>query len=91
MDMIKVSSSGLKAKLGKYMRAVRAGQEVLVTDREQPVARLVPVRSKEPSRSIQASAHRALDAPPLGQVSVRGIRHHRGIDTTSLLQEDRRR
>lgn len=33
----------LKAKLSEYLARVRAGEEVLVTDRGQPVARLVPV------------------------------------------------
>ncbi|HEX2742615.1 MAG TPA: type II toxin-antitoxin system prevent-host-death family antitoxin [Rubrobacter sp.] len=33
----------LKARLSEYLARVRAGEEVLVTDRGQPVARLVPV------------------------------------------------
>jgi prevent-host-death family protein len=42
-----VESAGiaeLKAKLSEYLSRVRAGEEVLVTDRGKPVARLVPVR-----------------------------------------------
>ena len=42
--MIKVSISDLKARLSRYLRRVRAGQEVLITDRGRPVARLVPMR-----------------------------------------------
>jgi len=41
-----VESAGiaeLKAKLSEYLSRVRAGEEVLVTDRGKPVARLVPV------------------------------------------------
>ena len=33
----------LKARLSEYLARVRAGEEVLVTDRGRPVARLVPV------------------------------------------------
>lgn len=33
----------LKAKLSEYLSRVKAGEEVLVTDRGKPVARLVPV------------------------------------------------
>jgi prevent-host-death family protein len=33
----------LKAHLSKYLRLVRAGEEILVTDRDVPVARIVPV------------------------------------------------
>ena len=33
----------LKAGLSRYLKRVKAGQEVLVTDRGRPVAKLVPV------------------------------------------------
>lgn len=33
----------LKAKLSAYLRKVKSGQTVVVTDRGEPVARLVPV------------------------------------------------
>jgi len=35
--------SELKAKLSDYLNQVKAGSEVLITDRGVPVARLVPV------------------------------------------------
>ncbi|MGQ0649633.1 MAG: type II toxin-antitoxin system Phd/YefM family antitoxin [Gemmatimonadaceae bacterium] len=38
------SISELKARLSAYLDAVRQGDEVLVTDRGRPVARLAPVR-----------------------------------------------
>jgi prevent-host-death family protein len=41
-----VESAGiaeLKARLSEYLSRVKAGEEVLVTDRGKPVARLVPV------------------------------------------------
>jgi prevent-host-death family protein len=34
--------SKLKASLGEYLRSVKAGEEVLVTERGRPVARLSP-------------------------------------------------
>jgi prevent-host-death family protein len=33
----------LKAGLSRYLERVKAGQEVLVTDRGQPVAKIVPI------------------------------------------------
>lgn len=33
----------LKARLSEYLARVKAGEEVLVTDRGKPIARLVPV------------------------------------------------
>jgi prevent-host-death family protein len=37
--------SKLKASLSKYLRSVKAGKEVLVTERGRPVAKLTPVAS----------------------------------------------
>ena len=93
MDMtIRTSSSHLKAKLGQYMRAVRAGKEVVVTDRDQPVARLLPYRegTASPPEAPEVAMPRDPAAPPLGRVEVRAIRY-RGRSTTSLLAEDRGR
>ena len=41
------SVSKLKASLSAYLRRVERGEEVLVTDRGRPVARLTPVPSCE--------------------------------------------
>jgi prevent-host-death family protein len=37
--------SRLKASLSEYLRQVKAGEEVLVTERGQPIAKLTPVAS----------------------------------------------
>ncbi len=39
----------LKARLSAYVARVRAGEEVTITDRGRPVARIVPVPGSEPS------------------------------------------
>ena len=88
--MIRVSSSRLKAKMGVYMRAVREGKQILVTDRDQPVARLVPVGTERGREPLAAVRPRDPAAPPLGKVRVRGIRP-RETDTTAMLLEDRDR
>lgn len=36
--------SELKARLSEFLSQVKAGNEVLITDRGKPVARLVPIR-----------------------------------------------
>jgi prevent-host-death family protein len=38
--------SELKAHLSDYLKLVKSGNEVLVTDRGKPVARIVPISSK---------------------------------------------
>jgi prevent-host-death family protein len=42
--MTRVPITKLKAKLSEYLAAVRAGEEIIVTDRGRPVARVVPIR-----------------------------------------------
>lgn len=41
--MKSVGVADLKARLSEYLARVKSGEEVLVTDRGRPVARLVPV------------------------------------------------
>ncbi len=43
--MKKVRIADLKAHLSEHLRAVRRGQEVIVLDRDTPVARIVPYRT----------------------------------------------
>jgi len=46
--------SKLKAYLSEYLNQVKAGNEVLITDRGQPVARLVPIsRTKAAKDSLR--------------------------------------
>ena len=42
--MTTVSISELKARLSAFLDIVRDGDEVLVTDRGRPIARLMPIR-----------------------------------------------
>lgn len=41
--MTSVAVSKLKAKLSEYLARAKAGEEVLVTERGRPVARIVPI------------------------------------------------
>ena len=44
---MKAGVAELKARLSRYLERVKAGQEILVTDRGEPVARIVPIVAKE--------------------------------------------
>ena len=44
-----VNISDLKARLSAHIQAVRDGEEVLVCDRNQPVARIVPCQLEDRS------------------------------------------
>ncbi len=41
--MKQASIAALKARLSEYLQAVKAGDEVIVTERGRPVARLTPI------------------------------------------------
>ena len=43
-----VGIAELKSKLSEYLRAVRSGGEVVIKDRETPIARLVPYEESLP-------------------------------------------
>lgn len=88
--MMKVSSSHLKARLGRYLRHVRAGKELVVTDRDVPVARLVPIAASGYEDALPVWQLRDPAAPRLGDVEVRAI-PYRGTDSTTLLREERGR
>lgn len=60
-----VNISDLKAQLSAHIQLVREGEEVLVCDRNRPVARIVPCRLEDqPERERQLIARGVL-MPPL--------------------------
>jgi prevent-host-death family protein len=45
--------SDLKARLSEYLKRVKGGAEILITDRGKPVARLVPIsRARATSKAL---------------------------------------
>ena len=47
MKSVKIAE--LKDKLSEHLRAVEAGDEVIVTDRNRPIARIIAVQPAEPA------------------------------------------
>ena len=47
--------SELKARLSKYLNRVKAGEEVLITNRGNPVARLLPISQARTARETMKS------------------------------------
>jgi prevent-host-death family protein len=60
-----VRIGNLKAHLSAHIRRVRKGEEVLVCDRNQPVARIVPIRLEDRPAQEQRLVARGVLAPPL--------------------------
>lgn len=83
MAMRRVGVAELKDQLSKHLRAVEAGAEVEVTDRDRPIARIVPVRP---------SAQVAVQPPRMPFASIRGRRYPRAgwtVSSTELLLQER--
>jgi len=55
--MIKTSIKKIRENLASYIKQVQEGQEIIITKREQPVAKLVPVRQKT---AAKLQSHREL-------------------------------
>jgi prevent-host-death family protein len=74
-----------KAKLSEYLRSVRRGNEITIYDRDQPIARVVPIAKSSPLSVREPSVRYARLGdiplpPPLGQT----------VDVVELLLDDRR-
>lgn len=91
--MLRASVSSLKARLSEYLRAVRNGEEVIVTDRGTPVARLAPldppVRQEAHARKlVEAGLVRAAEGPlPAGFWEGRRPADPDGLSLRALLEE----
>jgi prevent-host-death family protein len=57
--MTRVGVARLKAELSRYLDAAKQGQEVLITERGRPVARLVALRGRQKSESRRQRLARA--------------------------------
>jgi prevent-host-death family protein len=83
--MKRVKIAELKDQLSKHLRAVERGGQVEVTDRDRPIARIVPVGDREEVRAF----------PPKRPFSQVRRRRHRpagwGVSSTELLLEERQR
>jgi len=55
MARTQVGIRELKSDLSRWVSRVRSGDEVVVTDRGTPVARLMPVSGREPLRELIAA------------------------------------
>jgi prevent-host-death family protein len=85
MAMKSVKIAELKDRLSQHLRAVERGEEIQVTDRRRPIARIVPVGDEPRPRVVPA------------ELDVAALRHKRQrparwpVDSLSLLLRDRKK
>ena len=86
--MKSVNIARLKAELARYLRAVKDGEEVIVLDRQTPIARIVPYRAET---RVEIETRKPLEDPgSLAKLRVPAVKGRR-TDVVALLLEDRRR
>jgi len=81
---VRAKISEVKARLSAYLRQVRAGETVVVLDRQTPVAQLVPIDAEENGLRI--------DGPRAPWKTVRSmppVRLLRPLSSLELLCRDR--
>jgi prevent-host-death family protein len=60
------SIASLKARLSEYLKAVKAGEEIIVTDRGRPVARITPMAGRAQwDARIEELVRAGLASPPI--------------------------
>jgi len=73
--MEKVTVSRLKDQLSAYLRKVRAGQPVVIYDRDVPIARLERIEATDRGADRLARLHaRGLARPPVRPLSAARLR-----------------
>ena len=93
--MRKIGSRELKNRLGAYLRAVRQGQSLLITDRGKPVAKLCPPDEEETSSETMEETLKKLEARGLIRIGKRPLAKFRAIvspgkPASQMIIEDRR-
>ncbi len=84
--MKRVKIAELKDHLSQYLREVERGGEVEVTDRDRPIARIVPVDARRSAGRVVVRPAKRPFAP------LRYKRYRRaewGVSSTELLLEER--
>jgi len=68
--MQKASVSDLKASASEYLTRVKAGEEILVTDRGKPIAKIIPLRRSELAADVRMAQ---LELAGLARVGKGGL------------------
>jgi prevent-host-death family protein len=83
MKSVKIAE--LKDRLSEHLRAVEGGEEVIVTDRNRPIARIVPMGSQPATLTV--------DAPTVSFKTIRAKKWRAAgwrLGAVELLAEERR-
>ena len=91
MERDVVGARELKTRLGTYLRRVREGRTLLVTDRGEPVAELRPLQTDTsvPARLLKLSSKRAVTLPLRKSMPAFRPIQSKGRALSDAVREDR--
>ncbi len=91
MERSVVGARELKTRLGTYLRRVRDGRTVLVTDRGEPIAELRPLPrdASVPAVLLKLSSKRAVTLPVRKSMATFRPIRSRGLTLSDAVLEDR--
>jgi prevent-host-death family protein len=90
-----VNIADLKDNLSRYLNEVRGGAEVVIKDRNKPIARIVPLGAAEDDQTelmelvAAGSARLPQSEDPLPKAFWRGPLPKASVDLIDLLRQDR--
>jgi prevent-host-death family protein len=82
--MTTVKIADLKDHLSAHLRAVEAGAEIVVTDRNRPIARIVPIAQPTPGVTLKPPTRDFAEVRDLARTPITW-----SISSTELLLEER--
>ena len=82
--MTTVKIADLKDHLSAHLRAVEAGAEIVVTDRNRPIARIVPIAQPAPGVTLKPPTRDFAEVRDLARTPITW-----SISSTELLLEER--
>ena len=93
--MRKVGSREFKNRMGRYLREVRLGRSLVITDRGEPVAKVVPPDEDKTEQSGLTERLKELEAQGLIRLAKRPLSKFRAIPSrgksaSEMIIEDRR-
>ncbi len=80
--MIAVGTAELKAHLSEHLQSVRRGETIVVLDRREPIARIVPIGADGLELVVRPAKGSIQDVPLLGATRLGG-------DVLEQLREER--
>jgi len=72
--MTRATATELKNKMGVFMRLIRGGEGIIISDRGRDIAQIMPLNKDRSQKSrLKLYRGRSNTAPKLGDIVVKGI------------------